>query len=407
MTNEATGGVSKRSLVLLGAFAALALNRDVRRGLVQGTRDAVQNAQGTLDDTVKPALSTAAQQTGQTFGHLLEGASHTIDTLREEAPGRAQSLLGTAQEVAGTVAATAAARAAQARKDAEKAAKRARKEYGPRLSALSDDLLSSAENARKEAGKTARQVQKQVQKEYGPRLNALGEDLRDLADDRRHDAERAMKNARKSSRGLIGQLGQKASTLLDDVQSDLQDERDDIQYRVNRARRKAEKELRRSGKKWNAKKLQKAVDRQVSPLQKEASKQLALLDKQARKYRHEPRRAGMSGSAGTLLVLGGGAIALARLPQARQAIMDAVSSVSPETADTLHGAGQKIRGVVGDFWIERDAVKTSTAIVPASQFNASQFGNSHLTDQAGTEHKTDLDDRPPAADKNGSPTRNN
>ena len=396
MTNEATGGVSKRSLVLLGAFAALALNRDVRRGLVQGTRDTVNTAQGTLDDTVKPALSTAAHHTGQTVGQLLEEATHTLGSLREEAPGRAQSLLGTAQEVAGTVAATAAARAAQARNDAEKASKRARKQYGPRLSALSDDLLGSAENMRKEAEKTA----KQVRKDYAPRLSALSEDLRDLADDRRHDAQKALKNARKSSRNLVGQLGQQASALLDDVQSDLQDEREDIEYRVNRARRKAERELRRSGKNWNAKKLQKAVDRQVAPLQKEAGKQLARLEKQARQYRREPRRAGVGGSAGTLLVLGGGAIALARLPQARQAIMDAVSSVNPEAADTLRGAGKKIRGVVGDFWIERDAAKTSTAIVPASDFKLTN-------QQPTTERKSDLDDRPPAADKNGSPTRNN
>ena len=34
MSNQNTGGVSPRSLILLGAFAALALNRDLRRGLV-------------------------------------------------------------------------------------------------------------------------------------------------------------------------------------------------------------------------------------------------------------------------------------------------------------------------------------------------------------------------------------
>ena len=71
-----------------------------------------------------------------------------------------------------------------------------------------------------------------------------------------------------------------------------------------------------------------------------------------------------------------------------------------EAADTLRGAGKKIRGVVGDFWIERDAAKISTAIVPASDFKLTN-------QQPTTEHKSDLDDRPPAADKNGSPTRNN
>lgn len=391
MTNPTSGGVSKRSLVLLGAFAALALNRDVRRSLVQGTRDAVSSAQDAvntaqvnlhtaLDETVKPALSSAAQQAGQ-----------TLETIREDAPGRAQSLLGTAQEVAGSVAAAAAARAAQARKEAEKAAKRARKEYGPRLSALSEDLRDTADQARKEAEKAAQRARN----EYVPRLSALGEDLRDAADDRRYDAQKAIRQARKSGRGLIGNLGQKASTLLDDAASSLQDEREDIEYRVARARRQAEKELRRSGKKWNAKKLQKAVDHRTALIQKEAAKQIALLEKRDGRRN---RRAAAGGGSGALLVLSAGAIALARIPAARQTIMDAVSSVSPEAADKLHGVGQQIRGIVGDFWVQREGMSEGAGSKGIGAVP------SHLSPDPASA-KADHEGPRQAADKNGSPTQ--
>lgn len=393
MMNETTGGVSKRSLVLLGAFTALALNRDLRRSLVQGTREAVSTAQGTLDETVKPALSSAAQQAGQTLGHFREEAGDTFSTLREEGPDRARTLLSTVQEVAGTLAASAASRSAHVQDAARQAAEQAAEEASKRYS-------------------TAR-------KEYAPKLGAISEDLLEAADERRRDARKALKQVRKSGTHLLSDLGQKASTLVETATSALDDEREDIEYRVNRARRKAEKELRRTRKNWDARKLQKAVDRRVAPLQKEANRQLALLEK---RHRQESRSgSGMSSAAGTVLVLGAGAIALARIPSARQRLMDAVTVVSPGAADGLHSVGRKIRGVVGDLWLERDEPEAATA-KPASTTSDLSGASSYSvvkTDASGNkgntaETNTDsqkLSDKPEStsekkgADKNGAPTR--
>lgn len=392
MMNETTGGVSKRSLVLLGAFTALAMNRDLRRSLVQGTREAVNTAQGTLDETVKPALSSAAHQAGQTLGHFREEAGDTLSTLREEGPERARTLLSTVQEVAGTLAASAASRSAHVQDTARHAAEQAAEEASKRYS-------------------TAR-------KEYGPKLGAISEDLLDAADERRREARKALKQVRKSGTHLLSDLGQKASTLVETATSALDDEREDIEYRVNRARRKAEKELRRTRKNWDARKLQKAVDRRVAPLQKEANRQLALLEK---RHRQESRSgSGMSGTAGTVLVLGAGAIALARMPGARQRLMDTVSVVSPGAADSLHGVGRKIRGVVGDLWLEREGAESVTAGTNSVKDSGLSKANSYSvvpTDASGGKAEANgetqkLTDKPggitpekKGADKNGAPTR--
>lgn len=387
MMNESTGGVSKRSLLLLGAFTALAMNRDLRRNLIEGTRDAVNTAQDTLDSTVKPALSSAALHTGETLGHWREEAGQTLGTLREEAPGRAQSLLGTVQEVASTLAAAAATRASQAREEAGAAAE--------------------------EAAKQARKGYKEAQKTYGPRLNALSEDLRDAAEERRHEAKKALRGARVSGAQLLGGLTEKASSLAEAAADNLSEQREDIEYRVRRARRQAEKELRRSRKNWNEDKLRKAVDRRVSSLQKDANRQLALLERQARRDERDSGGSGLGGVAGALLVAGAGTVVLARMPGVRQSLVDVVGSLNPEAADKLHGVGQSIRGVVGDFWLERPGADAGSSAekgegyAKAKPASGSSSAVSSFTKQKDAGSETSGPEMlKKAADKNGSPTTN-
>ena len=121
-TRQNPAGVSKRSLLLLGGFAALALNPEARRRLVGGTRGLIDTAGHTLEDTVKPVLATAAEQAGQVAHTAVQKGAEALETLRDEGPGRAQALLGTVQEAAGTAAGVAATKAADLTQSARQAA---------------------------------------------------------------------------------------------------------------------------------------------------------------------------------------------------------------------------------------------------------------------------------------------
>lgn len=334
MTNESTGGVSKRSLILLGAFAALALNRDLRRNLILGTRDAIDTAQNTLNDTVKPALSNAAQQAQHAANVAAHQAQHaasvaaqqagdTWETLREDGPARAQTLLGTAQEVVGTLAATAAERAAQLRKDAEAAAEQARKEYGPKLGDLQENLLEAT-------------------------------------DEQRYQARKALKKAQKRGMVALADLGDKASALRESAIETVDDNRADAMRALARARKDAEKELRAQRKKWNPKKLERAIEKRVSPVQKQVQREFVRLEKEAgrkgsqlqARLKPEPKRTGMSSGLTTVVLLGTGAVVLARVPAVRQGILSAVEAVSPDAAQKLHQASRQARNLLGDMWLE-------------------------------------------------------
>lgn len=329
MTNESTGGVSKRSLVLLGAFAALALNKDLRRNLVLGTRQALDSAQSTLDDTVKPALSSAAQQAQHAAAVAAEQAGQTWESLREDGPERAQHLLGNAQGVVGTLAATAAERAAQVRKDAEKAAVQARKDYN---------------------------------KQYAPKLGALQDDLLDAADERTHQARKALKKAQRRGMVALADLGDKASSLRDNALDTLDDQRRDAEHALARARRDAEKELRRAQKNWHPKKLEKAIEKRIAPVHKEVQREFVRLEKEAgrkgrrleAKLKPAPKRSnvGMGSGLTGLALLGTGAVVLARVPAARRGVLNAVEALSPDAAQKLHDFSRQARNLVGDMWLE-------------------------------------------------------
>ena len=54
----------------------------------------------------------------------------------------------------------------------------------------------------------------------------------------------------------------------------------------------------------------------------------------------------------TLLALGAGAVVLARVPAARKAVLDAVESVNPDAAKSLHSFSHKARELIGSAWLE-------------------------------------------------------
>lgn len=338
MNNNHTG-VSNRSLVLLGAFAALALNKNLRRDVVRGTRGAVSSAQETFESTVLPALGTVTEQAG-----------HRLEQLREEAP----HLIETAQERAKRLTELAAARAYALRDEAEDTLQDARKEYAPKVRQARRELMDSAEERRKQA-------------------------------------EKALGQARRVGAGLLSETGKRASNFMDEASDTFDRERHQIERGLLRARRDAERELRRTQKHWNAERLQKEVDRRMVPLRKQASRQLMLLEKEAAKHGRdlnlrgklpkgwmpEPqRRGGLSGGTTALIVLGVGAVVVARVPQVRHAIMDAVESVNPDVAKKLRETGRSVRDIVGEAWIED--IKDAPA-APAPAPKASDAGTTGST----------------------------
>lgn len=344
MTNQNTGGVSPRSLILLGAFAALALNRDLRRGLVSGTRDVARSAQETYQGT--------------------------LETLREDGP----QWLEEAQSRAEQLAHIAALRAAGLREEAEDAVQQLqkdyRREYAPKLRGLVGDLGDTADERRQQAEKALGQVRKRGLSLLGD-VQDRAEDLRGQAEDTRRDARRSLLQAGKQGAKLVSEVQDRASEWIAHAEDALDEGRRDAERRLNRARRDAQKELRRANRDWDADKLERAVSKKVAPLQKQLGRELARLEKDAAKRRgalsDDSGSAGVGTGAALALALGAGVVVLARMPQARRALLDAVESVNPDAAKSLHSASRKARDLVGSMWLESmDESKPAAAPAPAS-----------------------------------------
>lgn len=312
-------GVSTSSLLLLGGLAALALNADARRRVVGGTRSLLDTAGHTLEDTVKPALATAAEQAEKAAQVAVHKGAGALGTLREEVPGRAHALLETVQEAAGQAAGAAANRASELSREARHAA---------------HDLASEGrQGAAQVIGGASRQ------------------------------ATRELAQARRTGQGLLSDVEDRAKALARAGQSTLEAQRRDAERQLSRARHDTEKELRAARRHWDSAKLDREVEKRMAPLQKQTARQLALLAKQDKKARrHKPaRRPEMEasstssgfGGALTLALLGTGIAVLARVPAARQGILKAAQSVSPEAAERLHKASRDARNVIGSMWLER------------------------------------------------------
>lgn len=315
MSNDVTGGVSKRSLVLLGGLAALALNRDARRALVGGSLNAWQNAASTVDGRVKPALGSAA-------GHAVELAHEAarrsvagLDTLREEAPARAQSLLSAVVSTASDLAGSAQERAS--------------------------GLIDEAQPVIAQGSETARRALKTARKSAGRTLDST--------------VRPALSQAQEAGLGLLSGVQDRVQDVIGDGLDTVEGRRRQAERTLARARKEAEKELRSARKHWHPEKLGQAVERKVAPLQKQLGRELKVLQKQAKLARRDDRRGAgaLGGGLTTVALLGVGAVVMARTPALRQGILNAVDAVSPDAAKALHSAGRNVRNVVGSVWLDR------------------------------------------------------
>lgn len=331
MTRNDTG-VSGTGLLLLGGLLALALNQNARRSLVSGTRNLLDSAQETLGDTVKPALASVANQAQHAAQVAAYKGAETLETLREEVPSRAHSILENAQETAGSVVG----------KVADKAA----------------DLTREVRGAVKEA--------------------------QDMAENRRREAQRALEQVQRQAKRDLGKARKAGTKVEAKLQDRLLSQRQELEEKLARARRHAEKELRRTRRRWDPNKLERAVEKQVASLKKQTERELARLDRQAqvRMKRAQSEPEGGRGGLVTLVLLGAGAVVLARVPAARQAVLDAVGRVSPEAADWLHRVGRSARNLVGSMWLERMEEPAPPAPAPAK---STQAGTTGATWGAATE----------------------
>lgn len=319
-------GISATNLVLMGGLAALLLDRNLRDRVVGTTRFAARQGRELLEEELVPALGIAATH-AERFAR--EGQRAFYDWQEHDAPelaSRAQGLLETAQE-------RAARLAKEARREWENRAEQAEETYG--------DL-------RKDARRTALSLANQ------------GEDHLQAA---RKQAKRAARQGESNLEDLQGAF----MGFLSRTGDELEDRRRLMERDLSRARRDVEKELRRSGKKWNAASLEKAVAKRLAPLHKEAEREFARFEKEVLKQKRMAERqaraenSGLSGSVVALGLLGAGTVALARMPEARTAVLEGVEKVSPDARHHLERVGRSFKASVGEVWIEGPKEKSAQA----------------------------------------------
>ncbi|WP_291430885.1 alginate biosynthesis protein AlgP [Deinococcus sp.] len=328
MRNEMNGGVSKRSLLLLGGLAALALNKDTRRALVQGSRSAWTDAQATLEDTVKPTLAQSLAQAHERSQELAQEAARrghsAAQLLREEGVPRASGLLSNVLDevvtVAGGLAGTAGELAGTAQERAE---------------ALAGGLVGGVAD-------TTQTVTRQGRKQAERLLSAA-----------QHTAGETLAGARGARKELLSTVQDRVSSAVHEAAQGAQTHQRRMERLLKQARRDAERELVAGRKTLSPAKLQKAVDRKVAPLQKELARELKVLERQTSRARRDDRSGGSAGGLSALVLIGTGVVVLARVPAARQGILKAVEGVSPEAAQSLRMAGRNARNLIGTAWLER------------------------------------------------------
>lgn len=313
-------GISASNLMLMGGLAALVLDRNLRDRVVGTTRSAYGQGRELLEDEVMPALSVAAAQAERRARHLAhEGQRALHDWQQDEAPdllNRAQGFLETASERAARLAAEAQKEWQQRAEQAGDALQDTRKDV--RRSALA--LADQGEDALKQARRTARRAGRQ------------GEDqLEDLQG---------------TFLSFLGRTG-----------DELEDRRRQMQRDLSRARRDAERELRSTKRHWQAQQLERAIEKKVAPFQKMAEREFGRFEKDVLKQKRLAERqaraeGGLSGGVVLLGLLGGAAVALARMPEARTAVLEGVEKVSPDARHHLERVGRSFKASVGEMWIE-------------------------------------------------------
>ena len=322
-------GISASNLMLMGGLAALVLDRNLRDRVVGTTRSAYGHGRELLEDEVMPALSVAAVQAERGARRLArEGQQALHDWQQDDAPqllGRAQGLLETASERAARLAAEA------------------QKEWHSRAEQAGDTLQSARKDARRGLMHLA-----------------------DEGEDRYKQARRsARRTARQSSEGLEDLQGAFLG-FLNRSGDELEDRRRQMERDLNRARRDAERELRSTKRDWQAHKLERAIEKKVAPLQKMAEREYGRFEKDVLKQKRLAERqarsgGGLSGSTVLLGLLGAGAVALARMPEARTAVLEGVEKISPDARHHVERVGRSFKASVGEMWIEGPKPSTNPA----------------------------------------------
>ncbi|MFD1730508.1 hypothetical protein ACFSC4_04495 [Deinococcus malanensis] len=258
-----------------------------------------------LDETVKPALGTAASQAQDLAQAAAQRSASTLGTIREEGPGRAQAMLHTAVEAAGHLAHTMQERAGH----------------------LAEDAGQKTKKHRRQAGRA---------------LKSTGKDL-----------GQSLQGAKETGLGVLAGVQEGVQHLFHDAGDDVAAGRRQAQRRLAQARQEAEQELRRSGRKWKEAKLERAVNKRIAPLHKQTRRELARLDKEAMKqYKASSGHGGVGSTLTSVALVGTGIAVLARVPSVRQSILRAVESVNPEVAESLKRASRNARDVIGSAWLD-------------------------------------------------------
>ncbi|GHG12488.1 hypothetical protein GCM10017783_25710 [Deinococcus piscis] len=334
-------GISASNLVLMGGLAALLLDRNLRDRVVGTTRSAYGQGRELLEEEVVPALSVAATQAERRARRLArEGQQALHDWRHDDAPelvGRAQGLLETAAERATRLAADA------------------QKEWHSRAEQAEDTLQGVRKDARR---------------------SVMG-----LADQGEHQVKQARRTARHAARQGSEQLGDLQSSFLGFLSrsgDELEDRRRQMERDLNRARRDAERELRSTKRDWQAHKLERAIEKKVAPLHKMAEREFGRFEKDVLKQKRLAERQARSGGGlggGTVLLglLGAGAVALARMPEARTAVLEGVEKVSPDARHHLERVGRSFKASVGEMWIE--GPKPSTNPAPTANKSVAATGD--------------------------------
>lgn len=337
MKNEAMRDTNKRSLILLGAFAALAMNPYLRRRMLTETHKTWDQAQKVLDNTVRPNLQQASERAEQTMQQMGKNWAR----LRHQAPERAQALFDHTLEHAQDAATQVADIAGQ----------------------KTDSWQQEAQEAVRSVQDHLSEQHKTYSDRYGDRVSALAEDIRETAEEQQQEAQQAVQYAKVSGVALLSGLLNKANTFLGRTKGDLDHQYKQAEYHLLRTQRQLERDIRHQKPHWNAQKLENAVQKKLVPLQKKAHQHLARLEKQALKdgvleshnlRYYQPASIGLNVGTSAAVALGVGVIVLARVPAARQGLLNMVRMISPVAAEQLHSASKQARDLLGEYWLQKD-----------------------------------------------------
>lgn len=373
-------GISKRSLLLLGGLTALLASPSARAKIAGLVQDAASNAYTLLDETVAPAAQQAAHTVAARASELTEearkvavsAAASAQDNLpglladvREQAAVRGQQLFDSTSDLRGEIAHKAVDAAAAAVKTASSVQSSVQDRFSDvQQEAVKrrDALLSSASDAQDSLGHSlgskALDLQKDAKKTWLNLLDSAQNETQDVRQSAQKKLASTKKDAQKKAKKQIKQKGKQVSkqaaktavkgrhallSFADDAQGSVQAR---VQSAKDDARKAAEAQLKQL-KKSTPKQLKK-YEKRIALLNKELAK---TADRHLKKAGLKKRR--RSGSLVPVVLLVSGGVVLARVPAARQGILNAVGALSPEAEQWLRGAGRSVRNLIGTAWLER------------------------------------------------------